>query len=155
MKYYIVIEDLQGGEFGMGVNYTEEQWREKALEWAEMDENDGLVETLKNLSTDKIIPLIEDFWGLAFKELTEEENAIFTQAVKDHRELNNIVQTWSKSISDLYVYLKGHNLDNELFDCNYKSITATIYLKPYLHLSDYVDIWNDSKNYTIIENYPL
>ena len=72
MKHYRVIKDLQGGEFGMYRIYTEEQWREQALEWAEMDEHYGLIKTLKKLPTDKILPFISDIWALEFAEIDDE-----------------------------------------------------------------------------------
>ena len=55
---YRVSEDLQGGEFGMYRDYTVEQWRNQAIEWATMDDNDGLVESLCQLKQHEVIGFI-------------------------------------------------------------------------------------------------
>lgn len=67
-KKYKVIRDCQGGEFGMGRNYTIEQWREQAIEWADSDENDGLIRELKKLPKKEIIDTISEIWQLEFAE---------------------------------------------------------------------------------------
>lgn len=77
MKKYRVIEDLQGGSFGMDRDYTIEQWREQALEWAEMDENDGLIEKLESLSESDVLPFIAEFWQLEFAEVIPDEKSRF------------------------------------------------------------------------------
>lgn len=38
MKRYIVVRDLQGGEFGMGRDYTVEEWVEQAIDWHDGDD---------------------------------------------------------------------------------------------------------------------
>ena len=68
-KMYKVVSDLQGGDFGMGRIYTIEQWRLQAIEWADMDEHDGIVEELKNLPLDEVIDYIAEFWQLEFEEV--------------------------------------------------------------------------------------
>ena len=68
-KMYKVVRDLQGGEFGMYRIQTIEDWREQAIEWADMDEHDGVVEELKNLPLDEVIDYIAEFWQLEFKEI--------------------------------------------------------------------------------------
>ena len=35
---YRVVRDYQGGEFGMGRDYTAMEWLEQMTEWSEMDE---------------------------------------------------------------------------------------------------------------------
>lgn len=72
-KYYIVINDLQGGNFGMGRIYTIRGWKNQAIEWAESDENDLLIEELKKLPKDKIIDYISFTWEIEFKEITKKE----------------------------------------------------------------------------------
>ena len=141
MKYYRVIKDLQGGEFGMYRVYTEEQWREQALEWAEMDENDFLIKTLKKLPNEKIIPFISDIWALEFTEVSEEDYNYIMQGEKDYKELKNIVNNWKGTVEELHKLLQGYNMDWELFDCNYKSITATIIFNPHLEVAQNYDIW--------------
>lgn len=68
-KRYRVSADLQGGDFGMGRIYTVEQWREQAIDWADMDEHDGLIETLKALPKDEVLDEIAEFWQLEFEEV--------------------------------------------------------------------------------------
>lgn len=68
-KRYRVSADLQGGDFGMGRTYTIEQWREQAIDWADMDEHDGLIETLKALPKDEVLDEIAEFWQLEFEEV--------------------------------------------------------------------------------------
>lgn len=66
---YRVVEDLQGGEFGMGRDFTIEEWREQAIEWAEMDEHYGIIETLKVMKKDNVIDFISEIWALRFEEV--------------------------------------------------------------------------------------
>lgn len=68
-KRYRVSADLQGGDFGMGRIYTIEQWRLQAIDWADMDEHDGLIETLKALPKDEVLDEIAEFWQLEFEEI--------------------------------------------------------------------------------------
>ena len=68
-KRYAVINDLQGGDFGMYRLYTIEQWREQAIEWADSDEHYGVVEELKTLKKEDIIDYISEFWELQFAEI--------------------------------------------------------------------------------------
>lgn len=41
MKRYSVVEDRQGGGFGMGRCYTAEEWLQQAYEWRESDDSWG------------------------------------------------------------------------------------------------------------------
>ena len=77
IKRYRVVKDLQGDEFGMYRDYTIEQWRQQAIDWAEMDENDGVVERLKKMSEEQILPYIADFWTVEFAEVDENEDENF------------------------------------------------------------------------------
>ena len=131
MKHYRVIKDLQGGEFGMYRVYTVRGWKNQALEWAEMDENDFLIENLNKLSNEKIIPFISDIWALEFTEVSEEDYNYIMQGEKDYKELKNIVDKWKGTTEELYIFLGGYNWDREFFDCNYKGITATIVFEEY------------------------
>ena len=38
---YRVVKDLQGGEFGMGIDMTAEEWLEQAVEWRDSDDSWG------------------------------------------------------------------------------------------------------------------
>lgn len=41
MKRYRVVRDLQGGEFGMGRDYTATEWLEQAVSWRDSDDSWG------------------------------------------------------------------------------------------------------------------
>lgn len=41
MRRYVVVEDRQGGGFGMGRCYTAEEWLEQAVEWRDSDDSWG------------------------------------------------------------------------------------------------------------------
>lgn len=71
MKKYRVINDLQGADFGMGRDYTLEEWREQAIEWADMDENDGLIKLLKNTPRKELLDTIAEFWQIEFAEVKD------------------------------------------------------------------------------------
>lgn len=68
-KMYKVIADLQGGTFGMYRIQSIEDWREQAIEWADMDENDDLIDVLYCLKPEKVIEYIAEIWQLEFKEV--------------------------------------------------------------------------------------
>lgn len=70
---YRVVADLQGGEFGMGRDYTVEQWRNQAMEWADMDEDDGLAETLADLPRDEVLDFISNMWALKFRKVRKDK----------------------------------------------------------------------------------
>lgn len=73
---YRVSEDLQGGEFGMYRDYTVEQWREQAIEWATMDDNDGLVETLCGLDQEEVMNFIAELWALKFRKVRKDKKKL-------------------------------------------------------------------------------
>lgn len=68
-KRYRVVNDLQGGEFGMGRDFTIEEWREQAIEWADSDENDDLIDYLYCLKPEKVIDCIAEIWQLEFEQI--------------------------------------------------------------------------------------
>ncbi len=90
MKKYRVIEDLQGGEFGMGRDYTAKEWLECMLEWRDSDDSwgdwgdgdneyldtrDGCKQFWESIINEgkeqKLIDYIADIWGLVFEEVKE------------------------------------------------------------------------------------
>lgn len=71
-KLYRVIRDLQGGTFGMDRDMTIEQWREQAMEWAFMDDNEELEKEVEELRTADVLPFIEEIWQIEFAEVVEE-----------------------------------------------------------------------------------
>lgn len=90
MKKYRVIKDLQGGEFGMGRDYTALEWLEQATEWRDSDDSwgdygdgkDGYEDTreyfenfwkqvIKDGREQELIDYISDIWQLEFEEVKE------------------------------------------------------------------------------------
>lgn len=96
-KLYAVINDYQGGGFGMYRFYTIEQWREQAMEWADSDEADETMEELKNLPAEQLIDYIAEFWGLGFAEI----------------DINK--WTWDNKKNELVLYNETDNTLKELF----------------------------------------
>lgn len=83
MNKYRVIRDLQGGEFGMGRDYTIEEWVEQAVAWHDGDEyfeNDKAAERFrKELLEDAkehgdwyVLDYIAYHWQLEFEEIKGE-----------------------------------------------------------------------------------
>ena len=64
---YHVEKDLQGGEFGMYRDYTVEQWRMQAMDWAYIDDNKDLAISLLKLKDDEVLHFIAELWGLKFR----------------------------------------------------------------------------------------
>lgn len=94
-KRYRVVADLQGGEFGMGRDYTAEEWLEQAVEWRDSDDSWGdygegtdmygethnderewFIKFWKRMIKDgreqELIDYIADIWQLEFKEIKGE-----------------------------------------------------------------------------------
>lgn len=87
MKKYRVIEDYQGGDFGMGRDYTAEEWLEQATEWRDSDDSwgdwgdgdtdtrEGWLELWRKLIEDnkeqELIDYISDMWQIRFEEIKE------------------------------------------------------------------------------------
>lgn len=61
---YTCTNDLQGTGFACGRTLTIEGWREQGLDWAYMDDYDGIYEELSKLPKKKVIDYIQDFWEL-------------------------------------------------------------------------------------------
>ena len=73
MDRYRVVKDLQGGEFGMGRDFTIEQWRKNALEWCYSDGNHELAEELYKLPQEEVIEFISLLWSLEFKKVRKDK----------------------------------------------------------------------------------
>jgi len=78
MKKYIVIEDYQGGEFGMYRAYTAEEWGEQAYEWADSDDWENPDECLlENFKTEEeLINFISEIWEIEIVELNSENEEL-------------------------------------------------------------------------------
>lgn len=75
---YIVIEDRQGGSFGMDRAYTVDEWLEQARAWCEADDNTDLDNYLENIQNhreewtdEQILGLIDETWNITLKEGAE------------------------------------------------------------------------------------
>ena len=68
---YICTEDRQGGEFAVGGVRTIEGWRQRAMSWADSDENEEMYNYLENLQDNKVIGTIDDYWEITIKPLYE------------------------------------------------------------------------------------
>lgn len=102
-KKYICIRDLQGGEFAVGYSMTVEEWRGQAMEWAESDNNEGLVESLETLNSDEVINFIIDFWELEIVESSDlVENILF--------DINDVIEDYEKQYNKELGELE--NVDN-------------------------------------------
>ena len=78
MKKYRVVEDYQGGSFGMGRDYTAKEWLEQMTEWQLADGLDTEdVETgimywqnkIKQGKEQELIDYIAEVWKLRFEEV--------------------------------------------------------------------------------------
>ena len=65
---YYVAEDYQFTDFGMQRNYTLQEWREQAIDWADMDEHDGLIETLNTIKDEELLDFIAEIWQIRFEK---------------------------------------------------------------------------------------
>jgi hypothetical protein len=72
-KYYINIDDYQGGNWAMGSIDTIKNWKQRALEWCDSDENWELYKYIKRhkLDTD-LIKIINDYWDINIVEFNYE-----------------------------------------------------------------------------------
>ena len=77
---------------------------------------------------------------------------IYKRAISDYKELVEKVKTFGSGLEKLCTELNGYNLQENTFDCNFKSITATIYYcNGELYVHNYIDIWNDEDTELIAE----
>lgn len=105
IKRYRVVKDLQGDEFGMYRDYTIEQWRQQAIDWAEIDEHDGVVERLKEMPEEQILPYIADFWTVEFAEVDENEDGKFIVYYSD--EMFNATTIEFESLFNAVMYFNS------------------------------------------------
>lgn len=64
-QYYINIRDYQGGSWAMGCIDTIKDWKTRAMEWADSDENWGLYNELKRHKLDEeLIDIINEIWDI-------------------------------------------------------------------------------------------
>ena len=64
--------DLQGAGFADNRQLTVEGWREQALMWCDMDEDDETYDYIELLRQDKVLEFIAGRWDLEFTEVKED-----------------------------------------------------------------------------------
>ena len=75
-KLYINTFDDQGTYWALGRIGTLKDWREQAIDWAEGDDAEGIVEELIETKNSELIDVINEIWSICIKpinELTHEE----------------------------------------------------------------------------------
>lgn len=109
---YYVAEDYQNTEFGMQRNYTLQEWREQALEWADMDENDDLIAVLETIKDEKLLDFISEIWQIRFEKgcwqgtpLNNKNGIEFYYEFSTEEEKMYVLDTNGKYFDDLLVDL--------------------------------------------------
>lgn len=80
---------------------------------------------------------------------------IYKQAWADYLKLVELVKDFDGKLDQLCEHLNGFNLDHfeERFDCNFGTLTATIYsVENELFVFHLIDIWDDKKTELVKEN---
>lgn len=67
-KLYKCVEDFQNTGWCIGEVGTVNEWRQKAIEWADSDELYGVLKELKKMAQSKVLDFISDFWEIRFEE---------------------------------------------------------------------------------------
>lgn len=72
-KYYINVNDFQGGSWAFGCVKTLSGWKKIALEWCDADENWELYRIIKTHKLDnELLDIINDIWTINIVELNVE-----------------------------------------------------------------------------------
>lgn len=69
-KKYICVNDFQGGSFGMYRTYTAEEWRQQAIEWADMDGWEEADKEFNFKNEQNLINYICEIWEIQIEELS-------------------------------------------------------------------------------------
>lgn len=80
------------------------------------------------------------------------------QGLADYNELTQIVAEFDGTLAELCDKLNGYNLEDTFFDCNYKSITATIDItdkQTGIEVSHTIDIWDDANSVLLEEQISI
>ena len=87
-KQFINIEDLQGTGWAVGCYGTLLQWRKRAMGWAYMDDNYGVLNLLKTykIKNSELIDFINEFWEINIVEY--DRNKTYDIEAEDFRELD-------------------------------------------------------------------
>lgn len=70
-------------------------------------------------------------------------NELVSDSINDYNELQEVVTTFDGTFDELFNKLNGHNKDCDLFDVNYKCITASVYRDDVgnIKLGEYFDVY--------------
>jgi len=70
-------------------------------------------------------------------------NELVSDSINDYNELKEVVTTFDGTFDELFNKLNGHNKDCDLFDVNYKCITASVYRDDVgnIKLGEYFDVY--------------
>ena len=67
-KLYINIDDNQGGSWFVGEVLTLKQWRELALEWCYLDDDEATYAEIESASAEVVLDLISSIWSIRIVE---------------------------------------------------------------------------------------
>lgn len=68
MKKYINTDDHQGGWWFIGEVLTLKQWRELALEWCYLDDDEATYDEVEHAGADMVLDLISSVWSICIVE---------------------------------------------------------------------------------------
>ena len=84
-KLYINTEDNQGGSWFIGKVLTLKQWRELALEWCYMDDDEFTYDEIEYASAEVVLDLISSIWSIRITEFDERNTEhILLKAERDY-----------------------------------------------------------------------
>ena len=144
---YYVAEDYQHTDFGMQRNYTLQEWREQAIEWADMDENDDLIAVLETIKDEDLLDFISEIWQIRFEKgcwqgnpVNNKYNIEFYYEFSIECEKMYILDTNGKYFDDLLVNL-----------CDKEDKQASINMLENTTLAELVNFFACKKLYNSLE----
>lgn len=70
-KYYVNVDDYQGGTWAFGRLQTIKGWQETAIEWCDSDENWDLLDEIKNHElNEELLDMISEIWTINIIEFS-------------------------------------------------------------------------------------
>ena len=70
-SYYKCTDDLQGGSWCVGILETVQEWKERAIEWADSDGLTGVIKELQTITDEQdIMDYISEIWSLSFEKMS-------------------------------------------------------------------------------------
>lgn len=107
-KLYVCTEDRQGGTFAVGSIMSIEGWRQRALSWADSDDNEYLLSAVQSASTENVIPLIDNEWSITLEPL---DNLIPMRysVIEDMLDLVGYISNNIAGLRTMQKYLEDNN----------------------------------------------